>query len=228
MHGKLSRIHHTGKSVFRGLNNDFLATRYHSLTIAPESMPAVAGSHRDQRRRRDPGRDAQDPSRAWRAVPSRKHRLARTATPCCRISSTSRGRPCRHERRGFRLALKRVASGDTLDAETVGARLRRHHGRRSQRDAHRRASSPRMAVRKPTVDEIVGAVRAMRGAMKSIERQSRCHRSVRHRRRRHRHAQHLDRLRRSWSRPAACRSPSMATATCRRRAAPPTVWKRWA
>ena len=40
MHGKLSRIHHSGKSVFRGLNNDFLATRYHSLTIAPDSMPA--------------------------------------------------------------------------------------------------------------------------------------------------------------------------------------------
>jgi anthranilate synthase component II len=39
MHGKLSRIHHTGKSVFRGLNNDFLATRYHSLTIAPDSLP---------------------------------------------------------------------------------------------------------------------------------------------------------------------------------------------
>ena len=41
MHGKLSRIHHTGQSVFRGLNNDFNATRYHSLTIAPESMPAA-------------------------------------------------------------------------------------------------------------------------------------------------------------------------------------------
>ncbi|MBI1329443.1 MAG: aminodeoxychorismate/anthranilate synthase component II [Alphaproteobacteria bacterium] len=41
MHGKVSRIHHTGKGVFRGLNNDFEATRYHSLTIAPESMPDV-------------------------------------------------------------------------------------------------------------------------------------------------------------------------------------------
>ncbi|HWA69094.1 MAG TPA: aminodeoxychorismate/anthranilate synthase component II [Rhizomicrobium sp.] len=41
MHGKLSRIHHAGKSVFRGLNNDFQATRYHSLTIDPPSMPAA-------------------------------------------------------------------------------------------------------------------------------------------------------------------------------------------
>ena len=40
MHGKMSKIHHDGKSVFRGLNNDFNATRYHSLTIAPDSMPA--------------------------------------------------------------------------------------------------------------------------------------------------------------------------------------------
>ncbi len=39
MHGKVSSVRHKGKGVFRGLNNDFLATRYHSLTIAPESMP---------------------------------------------------------------------------------------------------------------------------------------------------------------------------------------------
>src|SRR5580658_9110660 len=40
MHGKVSRIHHNGRSVFRGLNNDFQATRYHSLTIDPPSVPA--------------------------------------------------------------------------------------------------------------------------------------------------------------------------------------------
>ena len=41
MHGKLSRIHHTGKSVFRGLEDGFLATRYHSLVIDRPSLPSV-------------------------------------------------------------------------------------------------------------------------------------------------------------------------------------------
>ena len=40
MHGKVSEIRHTGRSVFRGINGDFQATRYHSLTIAPETLPA--------------------------------------------------------------------------------------------------------------------------------------------------------------------------------------------
>ena len=40
MHGKLSEIRHTGRSVFRGINRPFQATRYHSLTIAPASLPA--------------------------------------------------------------------------------------------------------------------------------------------------------------------------------------------
>ena len=41
MHGKVSTIRHDGRSVFRGINGDFLATRYHSLTIAPSSLPAT-------------------------------------------------------------------------------------------------------------------------------------------------------------------------------------------
>ena len=39
MHGKMSEIRHNGRSVFRGINDAFRATRYHSLTIAPETMP---------------------------------------------------------------------------------------------------------------------------------------------------------------------------------------------
>ena len=39
MHGKLSRIHHSGDSVFRGLEDAFLATRYHSLVVDRASLP---------------------------------------------------------------------------------------------------------------------------------------------------------------------------------------------
>ena len=39
MHGKLSAIHHTGAGIFKDLPQDFDATRYHSLTIAPETLP---------------------------------------------------------------------------------------------------------------------------------------------------------------------------------------------
>ncbi len=39
MHGKVSPISHNASSVFKNIPNGFLATRYHSLVIAPESMP---------------------------------------------------------------------------------------------------------------------------------------------------------------------------------------------
>jgi para-aminobenzoate synthetase component 2 len=39
LHGKTSRVHHDGIGVLAGLPNPFTATRYHSLTIRPDSMP---------------------------------------------------------------------------------------------------------------------------------------------------------------------------------------------
>jgi len=41
MHGKVSRISHNGRGVFRGLTQPFEATRYHSLVIDPSAVPAV-------------------------------------------------------------------------------------------------------------------------------------------------------------------------------------------
>ena len=39
MHGKTSKIYHEDGSIFRGLPNPFVATRYHSLVVKPETLP---------------------------------------------------------------------------------------------------------------------------------------------------------------------------------------------
>ena len=40
MHGKTSPIFHNGKGIFKGLDNPFIATRYHSLVIKRDTIPA--------------------------------------------------------------------------------------------------------------------------------------------------------------------------------------------
>ncbi|WP_409484210.1 aminodeoxychorismate/anthranilate synthase component II [Arsenicicoccus dermatophilus] len=40
LHGKTSLVHHDGLGVLAGLPRPFTATRYHSLTIEPETVPA--------------------------------------------------------------------------------------------------------------------------------------------------------------------------------------------
>src|SRR5271154_2321634 len=41
LHGKTSSVFHTNTGVLQGLPDPFTATRYHSLTILPESLPPV-------------------------------------------------------------------------------------------------------------------------------------------------------------------------------------------
>ena len=39
LHGKTSLVHHQGQGVLAGLPNPFIATRYHSLAVVPNTVP---------------------------------------------------------------------------------------------------------------------------------------------------------------------------------------------
>jgi anthranilate synthase/aminodeoxychorismate synthase-like glutamine amidotransferase len=41
MHGKTSEIQHDGKTIFRDLPQQFVATRYHSLIVERKSLPGM-------------------------------------------------------------------------------------------------------------------------------------------------------------------------------------------
>jgi anthranilate synthase/aminodeoxychorismate synthase-like glutamine amidotransferase len=80
MHGKTSEIHHDGRGVFAGLSNPFVATRYHSLVVDAETIPACA-----------PGEDGWEVS-AWTDEVDEETRKARRVVMGLRRVFSTTGR----------------------------------------------------------------------------------------------------------------------------------------
>jgi anthranilate synthase/aminodeoxychorismate synthase-like glutamine amidotransferase len=40
VHGKVSMVHHDGSALFEGIENPFVATRYHSLVVEKKTLPS--------------------------------------------------------------------------------------------------------------------------------------------------------------------------------------------
>ena len=70
LHGKTSSVFHTNIGVLQGLPDPFTATRYHSLTILPETLPAELAGDRPHSQRRDHGCAAHRVADPRRSVPS--------------------------------------------------------------------------------------------------------------------------------------------------------------
>ena len=173
----VARSSHQGAGVFRGINGPFKATRYHSLVVERDTMPDDAGRHRGNRRRAGHGARAQDAAGARRAVPSRKHRVrARPSDPeefprPRRAVECAAGARRIEERRvteDFKALIAKVASGATLTREEAAHafdRMMSGEATPSQMGGLLMA----LRVRGETVDEITGAVTAMRAKMLKVD-----------------------------------------------------------
>ena len=75
IHGKLSQVSHRGIGVFQDIPTPFTATRYHSLIVDRATLPDCLEITAETERRPDHGHAAPRIPAAWRAVPSREHRI---------------------------------------------------------------------------------------------------------------------------------------------------------
>ena len=99
LHGKTSQVHHDGTGVLEGAPDPFTATRYHSLTIEPATLPDELLANGQHRERHHHGGAARDPAAARGAVPPRvgahprrapdARQLARSCA-ACRMPSSAR------------------------------------------------------------------------------------------------------------------------------------------
>ena len=167
VHGKLSEVKHQGKTLFRGINGPFRATRYHSLVVDRGSLPPELPDHGGDRRPADHGSVAREAAGAWRAVPSREHRLRARAPDPAEFPRPRRGVERRDRPRAAPRARPR-ARGAAMDdlkpliaKAATGARARARGGRAGVRP-HDVGRGHALADGRPA-DGAAGARRDRRG-----------------------------------------------------------------
>ena len=94
VHGKLSEIRHQGGGIFRGINGPFKATRYHSLVVERDTMPRDLTVTAETDGGLVMGLAHTRSADAWRAIPSRKHRLGSRPSDAEKFSRHRRGLEC--------------------------------------------------------------------------------------------------------------------------------------
>ncbi len=171
MHGKLSIIHHNNKSVFKGLENDFSATRYHSLTVDPGSLPACldvtaeteGGVIMGLAHKTHPVHGVQfhPESIASAAWPRAVEELSRS---CTRFANGA----CMKKTDDFGAALKRVAAGHPLNEEET---TRVFTAMMKGEVSHTRMAAflTALSMRHASVDEIIGGARVMRETVIGVQ-----------------------------------------------------------
>ncbi len=184
VHGKLSEIRHDGGGIFRGINAPFKATRYHSLVVERKSLPRELDRDRGYRWRRHHGAGAYHGAGARRAISSGKYRLGSRPPDAEKLSRHRRGveyidgaarnaTPALAREGGtvtveFRALIGKVATGAALgreEAATAFEQMMAGEATPSQMGALLMA----LRVRGETVDEITGAVSAMRAKMLRVK-----------------------------------------------------------
>ena len=200
MHGKVSRIAHNARGLFRGVNGPFQATRYHSLVIdrdtAPDELEVTAETddglimgvaHRDR-----PVHGVQFHPES--IASEHGHEILRNFLDLA--AAFKRARPDAPERSGARMEsfkplIAKVAAGASLSrAEAAAAFDAMLSGEVTP--AQMGGFLMALRVRGESVEEITGAVAAMRAKMLRGEGAGRRDRHRRHRRRRLRLLQCLD------------------------------------
>ena len=174
MHGKLSTIHHEGDGVFHGINGPFQATRYHSLTIAPETMPESLKetAHADDgvimgiRHRTDPVHGVQFHPES--IASEHGHRILGNFLEIARAFNAAHGAEGGLTMADMKSFLAKAAARQPLSREEAEAAfdiIMSGEATPTQIGGFLMA----LRVRGETVDEIAGAVAAMRGKMTTVE-----------------------------------------------------------